>query len=173
MLTFVFQLNVTNNFLILFLSCQPEEVATKFCKNLEGGPLLRVIFVVLSNLDGRVDDFHDKRSIVFGLLQLKHLSVLPLIILLNLNVDVVADLDAARVDEIILSIVDSVDLGYHLSQSRSSAGRWRLRVHVCQIDENVLENVVHLDHQTLLNCLDVDLVFKRTGFERLDCVAED
>jgi hypothetical protein len=105
---FVNLLKGCQKLMIGFLFGQPEEMLVELCELLEDGALPGVRGVVLSNQDGRIDDVHDELSVV---------PVFPAFFTL----EVVADLDPTREDEVVFLILCSVDLCYDLSHARSAA----------------------------------------------------
>ena len=62
-----------------------------------------------------------------------------------LNLYVVAYLDPAGPDKVVLLIIHSVDLIYGLPHSNGSPWGWSLRKTVCQVYQDVVQNVITLN----------------------------
>ena len=87
---------------------------------------------------------------------------------------VLADLDLTCIDKIVLLVINSEDSSDGLSHSRCTSGRRGLRVAIGQIDQDVVNDIVDLDHEVLPEFLNVDSgCDKGVLGELLDCVFED
>lgn len=129
----------------------------ELCKLFIDGSVPRVVLRVLSDLDGCVDDPHNEGGVVSALPQFDVLHDVSQTVPVCSDVEVLAYFDAAVEDEVVLYVVSPVYCRYCLPHARVSACNWRLGVTICQVDENVVENAVHLHHQSVLQLPNIDL----------------
>jgi hypothetical protein len=140
--------------LVVLLLCGPEEVLVELGELLEDRPFPLVLLVVLRHLDDGVDHPHYEGGVVSFFRKL-YLAIVVAVIIVISQCEVVADLDAIAVDEVILLIVDTIDFVDDIAHAeRSSRGRGH-GVQVGQVAEGVSEDCVQLgDEDSPLSLLD-------------------
>ena len=142
-------------------------------KFLEDSSSSLIIFVVMGDFNGRVDDFHDELCVILILIKLDGLELESFYLCFFAEIQVLAYLDPTCIDKVVLLVIDSDDSSDGLSHSRCTSGRGGLRVAIGQIDQDVVEDIVDLDHKVLPEFLNADSGSnKRVLGELLDCVFE-
>ena len=115
-------------------------------KFLEDSSSSLIIFVVMGDFNGRVDDFHDELCVILILVKLDGLELESFYLRFFAEMEMLADLDLTCIDKVVLFVIDSDDSSDGLSHSRCTSGRGGLRVAIGQIDQDVVEDVIDLDH---------------------------
>jgi hypothetical protein len=134
LLLFLFLAIGAQDLLVVFLLSQPKKMLIELCKSFEDGAFSFVVFVILGDLYDRVDNLHNEATVICIIFQFEHLDLLLVVLVLHLlhfNCKIFADLDATSIDEIVLLVLETVDLGDDLSHAGCAAGDRGLGVAVC------------------------------------------
>ena len=116
-----------------------------------------ILDVVLSNRNGVVDNLHDELGVIF-ILWLWHMLAWG-------KLDVVFDFDLAVENQIIADLTQPVDLPDGFPHFGSDSGYRSWRVHICSVDENVMDDIVDLHDEVQFQFLYLLLILSEYIFD--------
>ena len=131
-------------FFRVFIVGKVDQVLVELRKLFKDSPFLVIIEGWLSYFNSRVNHFHDIGSIVAIIPRQDGLSLLTLVNSLVLDVKIITNFDPTGINEVNLLIFCTIDFCDNFSHTRSSPNDWCLRIAICQVNQNVMKDVINL-----------------------------